>query len=463
MEPSRHSQCKKPDPIPVIKRPTPYINLKNNEKFLKKKEIERKYSKIGLHRRSTTSRKLSSICKDLEKENARIKANLNELSDPDKAADLSTQTGTKKSQKQDEENKINKETDEKDDEIENLKSQLQSQIQINKDTKTFLTKETQKYQHLVRRLNDYVESNKDQFDDDSHIIQSTSDDLELILRSGKNDDFSSTFESKSHRNHKRSHSDIVIDDSPEKEEDHGSNYDHVQEKVDEIIKLNQMLKTQLKIEKKRQTSSERRISQIEKISERDLSEEENGSNESPYPHERSNTSSGIKRNSLFLNPQQIDGMSYATNLDQPGMIVFTPTSSQGGQPFFVQTLNSTQRNPREQYKKFAGTFNHNAINRGRQGRNMNVHRTFNECPSDYGYSVQDSDISITMWEEDDEVNSCNICKSTFWLLLRKHHCRVCGKIFCSGCSRYSVIINGHKRRACKFCKDDYDDLKKSML
>lgn len=37
------------------------------------------------------------------------------------------------------------------------------------------------------------------------------------------------------------------------------------------------------------------------------------------------------------------------------------------------------------------------------------------------------------WVDDDTVVSCLNCSRTFTLFLRKHHCRFCGKIFCSNC------------------------------
>lgn len=33
------------------------------------------------------------------------------------------------------------------------------------------------------------------------------------------------------------------------------------------------------------------------------------------------------------------------------------------------------------------------------------------------------------WQIDTKISACNICKQTFGLTLRRHHCRYCGKIF----------------------------------
>ena len=44
-------------------------------------------------------------------------------------------------------------------------------------------------------------------------------------------------------------------------------------------------------------------------------------------------------------------------------------------------------------------------------------------------------------------NNCYSCDDSFRMLLRQHHCRQCGEIFCYRCS--SLIVDN--RRACAFC------------
>ena len=41
---------------------------------------------------------------------------------------------------------------------------------------------------------------------------------------------------------------------------------------------------------------------------------------------------------------------------------------------------------------------------------------------------------VYKWIPDSSVSACYKCKSDFTLINRKHHCRNCGKIFCSKCS-----------------------------
>ena len=44
------------------------------------------------------------------------------------------------------------------------------------------------------------------------------------------------------------------------------------------------------------------------------------------------------------------------------------------------------------------------------------------------------------WTPDDERNNCSRCDGPFTMLNRKHHCRACGKIFCSECSAHNGSI-----------------------
>ncbi|KAJ0412531.1 hypothetical protein ATCC90586_006898 [Pythium insidiosum] len=49
---------------------------------------------------------------------------------------------------------------------------------------------------------------------------------------------------------------------------------------------------------------------------------------------------------------------------------------------------------------------------------------------------------LSSWVQDDAVNACFKCHTLFSLLLRKHHCRACGRIFCASCSSQRVVIPG---------------------
>ena len=58
------------------------------------------------------------------------------------------------------------------------------------------------------------------------------------------------------------------------------------------------------------------------------------------------------------------------------------------------------------------------------------------------------------WVQDDLAVSCMVCTADFSALLRrKHHCRACGRVVCSGCSRARVLVVGLRgpQKACTDC------------
>jgi hypothetical protein len=58
------------------------------------------------------------------------------------------------------------------------------------------------------------------------------------------------------------------------------------------------------------------------------------------------------------------------------------------------------------------------------------------------------------WKPDGIVLQCENCKKKFSLLTRKHHCRRCGRILCSGCSAAQVrFVRGSQKakRVCEAC------------
>eukprot|EP01060_Flectonema_neradi_P033101 TRINITY_DN544_c2_g1_i1.p1 TRINITY_DN544_c2_g1~~TRINITY_DN544_c2_g1_i1.p1 ORF type:complete len:664 (+),score=101.02 TRINITY_DN544_c2_g1_i1:130-2121(+) len=46
-----------------------------------------------------------------------------------------------------------------------------------------------------------------------------------------------------------------------------------------------------------------------------------------------------------------------------------------------------------------------------------------------------------VWQPDDDVESCNECLSKFTLVVRRHHCRICGLIFCDSCCPKSACTS----------------------
>lgn len=59
------------------------------------------------------------------------------------------------------------------------------------------------------------------------------------------------------------------------------------------------------------------------------------------------------------------------------------------------------------------------------------------------------------WIEDEQCGTCNECGRRFSTFLRKHHCRVCGQIFCSKCVSKQVTISNNETpvKVCDFCHE----------
>lgn len=67
----------------------------------------------------------------------------------------------------------------------------------------------------------------------------------------------------------------------------------------------------------------------------------------------------------------------------------------------------------------------------------------------------DLQVNRPLWEKDESVTVCRLCKVKFSFFVRKHHCRRCGKIVCASCSPHFIPLHQygyHKpTRVCKKC------------
>ena len=70
--------------------------------------------------------------------------------------------------------------------------------------------------------------------------------------------------------------------------------------------------------------------------------------------------------------------------------------------------------------------------------------------SDCSRSRSAASFPDSCWQPDAECQSCNNaeCQRTFSVLVRKHHCRKCGLIFCRSCAP----SNRHEPRQCSSCR-----------
>ena len=65
--------------------------------------------------------------------------------------------------------------------------------------------------------------------------------------------------------------------------------------------------------------------------------------------------------------------------------------------------------------------------------------------------------SVGNWKADNSVCSCEGCESGFTFWRRRHHCRVCGGIYCWKCSKYKSLVREVAKtpvRVCGGCKSD---------
>ena len=57
------------------------------------------------------------------------------------------------------------------------------------------------------------------------------------------------------------------------------------------------------------------------------------------------------------------------------------------------------------------------------------------------------------WAIDQDYPNCYECQIKFTMFRRRHHCRLCGHIFCGKCCKVKVVVEGSKnrKRVCVKC------------
>ncbi|KAI9254059.1 hypothetical protein BY458DRAFT_462342 [Sporodiniella umbellata] len=65
--------------------------------------------------------------------------------------------------------------------------------------------------------------------------------------------------------------------------------------------------------------------------------------------------------------------------------------------------------------------------------------------------------SKEFWMPDEQCRECTDCKSPFNLFKRKHHCRTCGRIFCSKCLDHLIHTSHTVLRVCNECYTKVED------
>ncbi|KAH3760929.1 protein piccolo [Pelomyxa schiedti] len=87
----------------------------------------------------------------------------------------------------------------------------------------------------------------------------------------------------------------------------------------------------------------------------------------------------------------------------------------------------------------------------RRGKHM-VNKTLQEV------NTIDTSGAAPVWIPDKNAKFCMICSQVFNVIIRRHHCRKCGKVMCGNCSRQRSLENVAEKhvRVCKFCNDLVD-------
>lgn len=57
------------------------------------------------------------------------------------------------------------------------------------------------------------------------------------------------------------------------------------------------------------------------------------------------------------------------------------------------------------------------------------------------------------WVDETKVNDCRGCSKPFSMIVRKHHCRNCGDVFCGTCSSFKILLPSYteRQRVCLHC------------
>ena len=91
-----------------------------------------------------------------------------------------------------------------------------------------------------------------------------------------------------------------------------------------------------------------------------------------------------------------------------------------------------------------------------QSEVLMLRNPFRQPPNAQGTAVPASTTSASSsrpanWMGDDEATACLICHKKFTLMIRRHHCRGCGRLVCSSCAPKRAKDNAAFERRCDAC------------
>jgi hypothetical protein len=81
-------------------------------------------------------------------------------------------------------------------------------------------------------------------------------------------------------------------------------------------------------------------------------------------------------------------------------------------------------------------------------------------PRETASTLKKSSTLAPLWIPDIAQNKCSLCQEKFTLLKRKHHCRKCGRLICSNCSKGNtklLSLQDKQNRICKSCFSQEND------
>uniref|UniRef100_A0A0N5B3B5 FYVE-type domain-containing protein n=1 Tax=Strongyloides papillosus TaxID=174720 RepID=A0A0N5B3B5_STREA len=74
---------------------------------------------------------------------------------------------------------------------------------------------------------------------------------------------------------------------------------------------------------------------------------------------------------------------------------------------------------------------------------IRLDKLLTSCPDDLN-KKKEFEKQIVPWTPDKDTNSCTYCDAFFNITRRRHHCRLCGKLICSNCSKFLSFITAKK-------------------
>ncbi|VDB86931.1 unnamed protein product [Peniophora sp. CBMAI 1063] len=189
----------------------------------------------------------------------------------------------------------------------------------------------------------------------------------------------------------------------------------------------------------------------------------------PIPRRPSNSATQSIESSRTSSSKQLAPLSMTSSNIAPPLISLTPVQSEAPSFDFPQDIpRSSSRNaafmtPSVSEAAWDGGTSIPGFpipDDARSIRTMtsvNGHFRRSDSVSKVIRRIRGEGLSREYWMDDENCKECYDCKSVFTAWRRKHHCRICGSIFCSRCA--SNIIKGYRFghngmiRVCNLCLD----------